>query len=141
MRRVAISELAAVISVTAAFACNAALAQAMTDPTRPPVELTEAASREAASSELVLQSVMITPTLKTAIINGEIVKLGGKFGNAQLMKISENEVVLKSGDQIQVLKMYPSVEKRDSTRGAPKAASGRAAGRKKPAAAGTGDAR
>ncbi len=116
MRRVAIPKLAVMISVTAAFACDAALAQAMTDPTRPPTEHVVADGGEpAAAGAPVLQSVMITPTLKAAIINGEMVKLGGKFGNAQLVKVSESEVVLKSGDETQVLKMYPGVDKRGRT--------------------------
>ncbi len=123
MRRVAIPELAAVIAVTAAFACDAALAQAMTDPTRPPTEHVVADGGEpAAAGAPVLQSVMITPTLKAAIINGEMVKLGGKFGNAQLVKVSESEVVLKSGEETQVLKMYPGVDKREIVQAAAKPA-------------------
>lgn len=135
-------ELAAVMSVTAAFACDAALAQAMTDPTRPPVEHVVTESREPAPSEPVLQSVMITPTLKAAIINGEMVKLGGTFGNAQLVKVSESEVVLKSGNETQVLKMYPGVEKRESAKTAPKATSRRTqATQQKPVDIGPGVAR
>ena len=88
-----------------------ALAQAMSDPTRPPTGYAEADAGTAASG-LVLQTVMITPTLKAAIINGEMVKLGGKFGSARLVKITESEVVLKDGEESQVLKLYPGVEKR-----------------------------
>ena len=88
-----------------------ALAQAMSDPTRPPTGYAEADAGTAASG-LVLQSVMISPTLKAVIINGEMVKLGGKFGSARLVKITESEVVLKDGEESQVLKLYPGVEKR-----------------------------
>ncbi len=142
MRRVAIPKLAVVISVTAAFACDAALAQAMTDPTRPPTGhdvVVDGGGEPAAAGTPVLQSVMITPTLKAAIINGEMVKLGGKFGNAQLVKVSESEVVLKSGDETQVVKMYPGVEKHESMRMAPKTASRRGqATQQKPSATGSG---
>jgi len=88
-----------------------ASAQAMSDPTRPPTGYAEADAGTAASG-LVLQSVMISPTLKAVIINGEMVKLGGKFGSARLVKITESEVVLKDGEESQVLKLYPGVEKR-----------------------------
>lgn len=88
-----------------------ALAQAMSDPTRPPTGYAEADAGTAASG-LVLQSVMISPTLKAVIINGEMVKLGEKFGSARLVKITESEVVLKDGEESQVLKLYPGVEKR-----------------------------
>ncbi len=88
-----------------------ASAQAMSDPTRPPTGYAEADVGTAASG-LVLQSVMISPTLKAVIINGEMVKLGGKFGSARLVKITESEVVLKDGEESQVLKLYPGVEKR-----------------------------
>ena len=122
---------------------GAAIAQPMTDPTRPPTEHVVVDGGEpAAAGTPVLQSVMITPTLKAAIINGEMVKLGGTFGNAELVKVSESEVVLKSGDATQVLKMYPGVEKRESTKTAPKAASKRTqATQQKPADIGPGVAR
>ena len=103
---------------------TAALAQALNDPTRPPTGFAtdEPATAGAAGGGLVLQSVMISPTLKSAIISGETVKLGGKLGSARLVKIAESEVVLKDGDETQVLKMYPSVEKRDIVRAAAKPA-------------------
>ena len=100
--------------------------QVINDPTRPPSGYADLDTSGAVAGGPVLQSVIITPTVKAAIINGEMVKLGGKFGNAHLVKISENEVVLRNNEQIQVLKMYPAVEKRDSARSAAKAPSRRA---------------
>ncbi len=99
--------LGVVLALLPAFA----LAQALTDPTRPATGYAEADGGTAAGG-LVLQSVMIAPTHQSAIINGEMVKLGGKFGNARLVKITESEVVLKDGEATQVLKLYPGVEKR-----------------------------
>ncbi len=84
-------------------------AQGMNDPTRPATGYADAG---VATGGPVLQSVMITPTLRSAIISGEMVKLGGKFGSARLVKISESEVVLKDGGETQILKLYPGVEKR-----------------------------
>lgn len=102
----------------------AALAQAMNDPTRPPAGLGAAAEAEGdAGGAIRLQSVMISPTQKSAIINGVMVRLGEKYGDAVLVGVAESEVVLKSGAVRQVLKLHPGVVKRDSaaaaTGGAP----------------------
>jgi hypothetical protein len=87
-----------------------ALAQIETDPTRPPVEIAvEAPAGPVAASQL--QSVMISPTRRSAIINGVVVELGGKYGDAVLTRVAEDEVVLGSGASRQVLKLYPAVQK------------------------------
>ncbi len=126
MKRLAAAAIANVMLVMATLAAGALSAQITNDPTRPPSGYADVENSGLASGGPVLQSVMITPTLKAAIIDGEMVKLGGKFGNAQVVKISENEVVLRDNEQIQVLKMYPGVEKRDSARSAAKAPTTRA---------------
>lgn len=81
----------------------------MPDPTRPPPQF-NAAEGEAVSTGPVLQSVKISPTERSAIIGGDLVKLGGKYGDARVVKITEREVVLRSAAGIQTLKMYPDVE-------------------------------
>lgn len=94
-----------------------AVAQVGNDPTRPPTGFgAGAADADIADTGggMTLQSVMISPTIKTAIISGVTVKLGEKYGDAVLVKVAENEVVLKSGATSQVLKLYPGVEKRES---------------------------
>ena len=91
-----------------------ALAQA-SDPTRPPAGMDGgAAEGDAADSGggMTLQSVMISPTGRAAIINGVMVRQGEKYGDAVLVKVAESEVVLKSGSESHVLKLYPGVEKR-----------------------------
>jgi hypothetical protein len=88
-----------------------ASAQITTDPTRPPTGFAaEAAEGAAAGNQL--QSVMISPTRKAAIINGVMVEQGQKYGDAVLMRVGEDEVVLRSGDSRQVLKLHPAVEKK-----------------------------
>jgi MSHA biogenesis protein MshK len=106
----------------ALLAPAAAFAQVMNDPTRPPSVHGIADSEAGTGGGPVLQSVMISPELKAAIINGAMVKLGQKYGDAVLVRVAENEVVLKSGDESQVLKLYPGVEKRDATPAAAKSA-------------------
>lgn len=93
-----------------AFVAGTAAAQIANDPTRPAVGADAAAS--AAASGVALQSVVISRTLKAAIINGQMVKVGEKFGNARLVRVTESEAVLRDGSDVQVLKMYPGIEKK-----------------------------
>jgi len=81
------------------------------DPTRPAAGFAVEAPEGAAPGNQ-LQSVMISPTRKAAIINGVVVELGGKYGDAVLMRVAEDEVELRSGDSRQVLKLHPAVEKK-----------------------------
>ena len=100
------------------------MAQAMTDPTRPPAEpAAQVPTVEGAASPVHrLQSVIISPKRKAAIINGILVELGGKYGDAVLTKVTEDEVVLSRDDSREVLKLYPGVEKLESKPGTPKSA-------------------
>jgi MSHA biogenesis protein MshK len=100
-------------------------AQAGTDPMRPPTGLGAGeAEVEAADGGggMTLQTVMISPTGRAAIISGVMVKLGEKYGDAVLVRVAENEVVLKSGSESQVLKLYPGVDKRVAVQDAAKSA-------------------
>jgi MSHA biogenesis protein MshK len=109
------SSLAAALALM--FFSASAMAQVGNDPTRPPTGFGVGgadADITDTGGGMTLQSVMISPTSKTAIISGVTVKLGEKYGDAVLVKVAENEVVLKSGTTSQVLKLYPGVEKRES---------------------------
>ena len=64
-----------------------------------------------ASSGPVLQSVLISSTRRIATINGQAFKPGDKFGEARVVKITETEVVLRNGQEMQTLKLFPQVEK------------------------------
>ena len=91
------------------------LAQLTNDPTRPPSEYATGSGETAGegSGGLTLQSVLISPTHKAAIISGVMVKEGEKLGDAVLVKVAESEVVLRSAGASQVLKLHPGVEKRE----------------------------
>jgi MSHA biogenesis protein MshK len=93
-----------------------AAAQAMVDPTRPPggQSVESPQPQPTGDGGMTLQSVLISPSQKAAIISGVMVKLGEKYGDAVLVKVAESEVVLQSGAESQVLKLYPGVEKRES---------------------------
>lgn len=87
-------------------------AETFLDPTRPPASLGLAAGPISPASGPVLQSVLISPGRMLAIISGQTVRLGEKFGEARVVKITESEVLLRSGKDLQTLKLFPGIEKR-----------------------------
>lgn len=97
------------------LAAAAASAQ-MADPTRPPAgwggdggQGTMPASTE---PEFRLQSVMLPQHGKPlAIIGGQPVALGGKFGDATLVRLTEREAVLQGPDGLTRLYLTPDVNK------------------------------
>lgn len=86
-----------------------AFAQQLQDPTRPPVIMGQDA--EAVAQGPVLQSVLIAPDRRMAIISGQTVKLGDRFNGATLISVSETQVVLRNGHELQTLKLFPDVDK------------------------------
>lgn len=97
-----------------ALACSVIpAAQAMTDPTRPPASVAVAIQAHEVTQVAppVLQSVMIGKSGRSAIIDGERVEIGATFRDAKVVRIAEDEVVLRQGGVTQVLKMYPGVER------------------------------
>ena len=81
------------------------------DPTRPAAILFAPQERETIEVGPVLQSVSFASGRRTAIISGQNVKPGSKIGEAQVISINETEVVLKTGNSLQTLKLFPDVEK------------------------------
>lgn len=115
----------------AALGALQASAQALVDPTRPPnAPMGEA---EAAVSGTQLQSILISSSRRLAIINGATVALGGMVGEAKVVRITETEVTLQKGDEKEVLKLYPGIDKQPIKRGA----KGAAASQRSPQPGGT----
>ena len=87
-------------------------AEVLPDPTRPPPEyFTGADASSAAAAGPVLQSVFISATRRSAIINGQSVVVGDKVGNEQVVAIRDGEVVLRDGKELHSLKLFPNVAK------------------------------
>ncbi len=94
-------------------ATQAALGQGISDPTRPPSMVAAPEGQgDAEAPSTVLQSVLISPGRKLAVINGAVVPLGGRVGEATLAAISDGEVVLKYPDRTEVLKLLGGVERK-----------------------------
>lgn len=65
------------------------------DPTRPPVGQ-DPADGAAAPVNSGIQTVILRPGGKSAaVINGQYLRVGDKFGDKRVLKISESEVILK----------------------------------------------
>lgn len=94
-------------------------AENLPDPTRPPAllgPLPPAFGEEPANAPApmpVLQSIILSPSRKAAIISGQTVVLGEKFGEARLVELTESKAVLRTVDGLQVLKLFPDVDKKE----------------------------
>lgn len=87
-------------------------AQGLADPTRPPAGLAAPDASGEVNGGPVLQSVIMSSGRKAALISGQVVVLGGKYGTARLVRLTESEAVLKDGSETMVLRLYPLVDKR-----------------------------
>lgn len=88
----------------------AAQAQTLRDPTRPPGTSAIRTVPGIATGGLVLQSILISPERKAAVISGKVVGPGESVDGYVLVAIAENEAVLRNGDKIRRLRLYPSVD-------------------------------
>ena len=88
-----------------------ATADSLPDPTRPAIDLSAGAGGEAQISAAPkgLQSTIISPQYRAAIINGETVRLGGKSGDSRLVEVRENSVVLQNAQGRRVIELFPKV--------------------------------
>jgi MSHA biogenesis protein MshK len=91
------------------------LSQALSDPTQPPAVWGVGSSDATAAEEgnsLRLQSVMLPQRGRgVAVIGGVTVALGGRLGEAKLIRLSEREAVLEGPDGVTHLYLTPNIEK------------------------------
>jgi len=99
--------------LTTLLLCSPQLAAAepLLDPTRPAIDLSADAGGEAtvAAAPRGLQSIIISPQYRAAIINGETVRLGGKSGDSRLVEVREGSVVLQNAQGRRVMELFPRV--------------------------------
>jgi len=87
------------------FACLAHAAP-FADPTQPP------AARDAGEGLTPgprIESILIAPDRRLAVINGQQVTVGSRVGTAAVLRITETEVVLRSAEGEQKLKLFPEL--------------------------------
>ena len=107
-----------VCALTAAATSHACAAQtSLPDPTRPPAALSaEAAAKpgagQASKSAHRVQTVLISPERKLAVIDGRTVPLGGRIDDALVIAITETGVTLRRGAQTETLPLNAGVQKK-----------------------------
>ena len=91
-------------------------AETLRDPTQPPASVySDNVTNEdqEVNAGPVLQSVMIGPQYRSAIINGQKVMLGKKYGQATLINLDEHKAVLRNQDMTtQTLMLDYAIEKK-----------------------------
>ena len=107
MTRVLASGLAMLLSAAASAQGSVPLS----DPTRPPV--VGPVGEVVVPAGPRLQSVLISPTRRSAVISGKTVALGARFGDATVEAINEGTVVLKYADRRETLQLIPGMDKRE----------------------------
>jgi MSHA biogenesis protein MshK len=103
---------AALLLVATLGVSSAPAAQSMGDPTRPPNVTAGTDNAESEPAAYQLQSVLIAPGRKVAIVNGETVHIGEKVGDAVVRNISESGVVLQYPDRSETLKLTGDIKRR-----------------------------
>ena len=93
--------------------------QGLSDPTRPPPAFLAALPKApgtaaAAEPEVVpqLQSLLIGPSRRYAIIEGQLLGVGDSFKGARVVAVRPAGVVLRSERGTETLRLFPDVEKR-----------------------------
>lgn len=84
-------------------------AQTLRDPTRPPAVGGKGEASKSEPSGWVLQSVLISPERRYAIINGEIVQIGGSIAGAELIAVAAERVTLRTRQGLRVVRLFPDV--------------------------------
>ena len=113
MRRYLPIYLACVLSGNA----HDVFAQQLRDPTRPPAGLTQSGGKQGAQpkdSDLNLQSILIAPNRRSAIIDGRLLRVGEVLSGFKVVSIEEGAVTLRGAQGTRRLQLFPSVDKRRS---------------------------
>ena len=100
-------------------------AATLPDPTRPPAAFYEPADLSGEAGEItgpVLQSVVIPAKGRPiAVIGGQEVRLGGRYGDNRLIRLTEREAVLEGPEGTLRLPLTPGIEKTNITTKSPAA--------------------
>jgi MSHA biogenesis protein MshK len=98
------------LAIGAALAAAAVAAAALPDPTRPPLAapLAPPAATVPSPGNFRLQSIVFGPGRRLAVINGHQVHEGSAVGEARVLQIQRESVVLEIEGRRQALSLYAS---------------------------------
>ena len=97
-----------------AFAANAA---PFADPTRPPTITEPVPGATASAQGPRLESVLIAPDRRIAVINGQQVVVGTRIAGGQVLRITESEVIIRGAESEQTLKLVPDTARTPAKKG------------------------
>lgn len=102
--------LTALLALACIAGASPSAAQTLRDPTRPPAAGGKGGgATRSEPAGWVLQSVLISPERRYAIINGEIVQVGGSIDGAELIAVAAERVTLRTRQGLRVLHLFPDV--------------------------------
>ena len=106
----------AVMCLGAAASMHAAHAQSkLNDPTRPPNVVAPGSGSDAVSQPAAapqrLESILISPSRRLAVIDGQTVTVGSKVHEATVVQIAETRVTLRQGADLKTLELYPGIDR------------------------------
>lgn len=106
-RAVIVGGMGATFMLLTAFAS----AEVLLDPTRPPAALMAPVDAVVVEppKPAGLQSVIVSKERSAAIIDGQTVELGGKYGDVRLIEVSDTGVILQGARGKQVMTLFPGV--------------------------------
>lgn len=108
--------IALVFALTAEFSHESS-AQQLRDPTRPPAGIMQSTGDGKTltrSSGLSLQSILIAPDRRSAIIDGRLLEIGQNVSGYRVVSIEEGSVILKGSQGTRRLQLFPEIDKRKS---------------------------
>jgi MSHA biogenesis protein MshK len=84
------------------------------DPTRPPnaTPTSAAAPTDVDAGRLVLQSVLVAPDRRVAVVSGVPLTIGDEVRGHRLLRVTDAEAVLHGPAGPVTLKLYPHIERR-----------------------------
>jgi MSHA biogenesis protein MshK len=95
---------------------SAANAAPFADPTRPPTTA-EHVPGTGSTQGPRLESVLIAPDRRIAVINGQQVVVGAKVAGGEVVRITESEVVIRSAESEQTLTLVPGIARTPAKKG------------------------
>lgn len=102
-----------IVFATGLVAAVAVVAEELPDPTNPAGQM---ATRSAPVRGV--QSILITPQRKQAVINGRSLAVGDRVNNAVIVDIQPYEVILKRGGVETRMRLVPRLDKQKKEGGA-----------------------
>lgn len=91
----------------------AAQAAPFADPTQPPI--VRDAGEGARTAGPRIESILIAPDRRLAVIDGQQVTVGSRVGSSAVVRITETEVVVRGAAGEQTLRLFPELTRRSAT--------------------------